>query len=136
MRTTPNETRLSLQQIHSGQLAAHWALKPHRFKALRCGQRFGKTEYGKIWIAQALIQGWECAWFAPQHKTWSETCSELDDLLRPIKKDGSKGSGVLRLTSALPALGREIGLVSRRRMVGPAGSPGRSKLGGKGQRHG
>jgi hypothetical protein len=85
--------------MHAGQLAAHFALKPHRFKALRCGRRFGKTEYAKIWIAQALIQGWECALLAPQHKTWSETYSELADLLRPIMKDGSKSSGVLRLTT-------------------------------------
>jgi hypothetical protein len=92
VRATPDEIRLCLPQMHSGQIAAHWALKPHRFKALRCGRRFGKTEYGKIWIAQALIQGWECAWFAPQHKTWSETFAELVDLLRPILKDSSKSS--------------------------------------------
>jgi hypothetical protein len=93
----PTEITLSLQKMHEGQLAAHWALKPCRFKALRCGRRFGKTEYAKTWIAQALIQGWECAWLAPQHKTWSETFSELVDLLRPILKQVSKGSGVLRL---------------------------------------
>jgi hypothetical protein len=97
VRTTPTEIKLSLQRMHEGQLAAHWALNRHRFKALRCGRRFGKTEYGKTWIAQALIQGWECAWLAPQHKTWSETFSELVDLLRPILKQGSKGSGVIRL---------------------------------------
>jgi hypothetical protein len=100
LRQTPaTEITLSLQQMHAGQLAAHWTLKPHRFKALRCGRRFGKTEYGKVWIAQALIQGWECAWLAPQHKTWSEAYAELIDLLRPILKDSSKTSGVLRLTT-------------------------------------
>ena len=45
------------------------------------------------------MRGWECAWLAPQHKTWSETFTELVDLLRPILKDRSKGSGVLRLTT-------------------------------------
>jgi hypothetical protein len=85
--------------MHAGQLAARWALKPHRFKALRCGRRFGKTEYAKTWIAEALVRGWECAWFAPQHKTWSETFAELVDLLRPILKDSSKISGLLRLTT-------------------------------------
>jgi hypothetical protein len=97
MRPTSSEIQLTLQAMHEGQLAAHWALRPHRFKALRCGRRFGKTEYAKTCIAQALIQGWECAWLAPQHKTSSETFSELVDLLRPILKEGSKGSGVLRL---------------------------------------
>jgi hypothetical protein len=99
VQATSSEIRLSLQQMHVGQLAAHWALMPHRFKALRCGRRFGKTEYAKAWIAQALIQGWECAWLAPQHKTWSEIYTELAELLRPILTQGSKGSGVLRLTT-------------------------------------
>jgi hypothetical protein len=97
MQPRPAEIELILQAMHKGQLAAHWALKPYRFKALRCGRRFGKTEYAKTWIAEALIKGWECAWFAPQHKTSAETFSELTDLLRPILRESSKGSGVLRL---------------------------------------
>jgi hypothetical protein len=97
--TTHDEIKLSLQQLHVGQLRAYWALKQHRFKALRCGRRFGKTELAKTWIADALLRGWECAWLAPQHKTWSETFTELVDLLRPVLKDRSKGAGVLRLTT-------------------------------------
>jgi hypothetical protein len=95
----PNTNKLSLQQLHTGQLTAYWELKQHRFKALRCGRRFGKTEFAKTWIADALVRGGECAWLAPQHKTWSETYAELADLLGPILKDRSKGSGVLRLTT-------------------------------------
>jgi hypothetical protein len=57
--------RISLGQLHAGQLRAHWALQPHRYKALRCGRRFGKTEIAKTWMAQGLVQGEECAWFAP-----------------------------------------------------------------------
>jgi hypothetical protein len=56
MKTATNEIHLVLRPMHAGQAAAYWALKPHRFKALRCGRRFGKTEYGKNWIAQGLIQ--------------------------------------------------------------------------------
>jgi hypothetical protein len=97
--TTHDEIKLSLQQLHVGQLRAYWALKQHRFKALRCGRRFGKTELAKTWIADALLRGWECAWLAPQHKTWSETFTELVDLLRPVLKDRSKGGGLLRLTT-------------------------------------
>jgi hypothetical protein len=96
MKAATNEIHLVLRPMHAGQAAAYWALKPHRFKALRCGRRFGKTEFGKNWIAQGLVQGFECAWFAPQHKTWSETYTELADLLRPILIAGSKGSGVMR----------------------------------------
>jgi hypothetical protein len=94
MRAT--STEIELTPMHPGQLDAYWALKPHRFKVLRCGRRFGKTEFAKTWIADALLRGYECAWLAPQHKTWSETFSELVDLLRPILKDSSKSSGVIR----------------------------------------
>jgi hypothetical protein len=97
MNSIPTEIQLVLRPLHAGQVAAYWALKPYRFKALRCGRRFGKTEYAKTCIAQALVQGWPCAWLAPQHKTWSEIYSELADLLRPVWSTGSKGSGVIRL---------------------------------------
>ena len=70
--STARGRRISLAQLHFGQSKAHWALQPYRFKALRCGRRFGKTEFAKTWIAQGLVQGEECAWFAPQHMTWSE----------------------------------------------------------------
>jgi hypothetical protein len=99
MRSTRTAIKLSLQELHAGQLRAYWALKQHRFKALRCGRRFGKTEFAKTWIIDALVRGGECAWLAPQHKTWSETYTELVDFLRPILKDRSKSSGVLRLTT-------------------------------------
>ena len=85
--------------MHSGQVEAYWALQPYRFKALRCGRRFGKTDFGKIWIAQGLLQGEECAWFAPQHMTWSEVFGELADILRPILGMASKASGVMRMTT-------------------------------------
>jgi hypothetical protein len=83
--------------MHTGQLAAYWALKPSRFKALRCGRRFGKTDFGKMWIAQGLVQGQECAWFAPQHMTWSEVYTEMAHTLRPILDTGSKGAAVMRM---------------------------------------
>jgi hypothetical protein len=99
MRPIRTKIKLSLQQLHNGQLTAYWALKEPRFKALRCGRRFGKTEFAKTWIADALVRGGECAWFAPQHKTWSETYAELADLLRQILMDSSKSQGVLRLNT-------------------------------------
>ncbi len=99
MRRLRNKITLSLPQLHSAQLTAYWALKEYRFKALRSGRRFGKTEFAKTWVADALVRGGKSAWLAPQHKTWSETYAELADLLRPILKDGSKNSGILRLTT-------------------------------------
>ena len=91
--------RISLGQLHLGQLKAHWALQPHRFKALRCGRRFGKTEFAKNWIAQGLVQGEECAWFAPQHMTWIEVYSELTQMLGPILDTSSRAPPVIRLSN-------------------------------------
>lgn len=98
-QSTPGGRRVSLGKLHSGQVAAHWALRPHRFKALRCGRRFGKTEFAKTWIAQGLVQGDECAWFAPQHMTWSEVYSDLMQMLRPIVDASSKTPPVMRLSN-------------------------------------
>jgi hypothetical protein len=96
-RSSLPNSQLSLGRLHSGQVAAYWALAKHRFKALRCGRRFGKTDLAKIWIAQGLVQGWECAWFAPQHMTWSEVYSDLTELLQLILDTSSKGGAVMRL---------------------------------------
>jgi hypothetical protein len=96
---TPRGRRISLGQLHAGQARAHWALTAHRFKALRCGRRFGKTEFAKTWIAQGLVQGEECAWFAPQHMTWSEVHLGLSQTLSPIIEASSKNPPILRLSN-------------------------------------
>ena len=97
--STPRGRRISLAQLHFGQSKAHWALRPYRFKALRCGRRFGKTEFAKTWIAQGLVQGEECAWFAPQHMTWSEVYLDLTQTLRPILDASSRTPPVIRLSN-------------------------------------
>lgn len=97
LQAKPAIPRLSLGPLHAGQAAAYWALKPYRFKALRCGRRFGKTDFGKSWIAQGLVQGWECAWFAPQHMTWSEVYADLTQALQPIIDKSSKAEAVMRM---------------------------------------
>jgi hypothetical protein len=93
------ETRLSLGTLHSSQVKAYWDLKSHRFKALRCGRRWGKTDFAKTWIAQGLSQGQECAWLAPQHKTWSEVYPEILNTVRPILDTSSKGAAVMRMNT-------------------------------------
>ena len=85
--------------MHSGQLKAFRALRPHRFKALRCGRRFGKTEFAKAWIAQGLLLGEDCAWFAPQHTTWSEVYMDLTEMLAPIVTASSRTPPVMRLST-------------------------------------
>ncbi len=97
--STARGRRISLGQLHFGQSKAHWALRPYRFKALRCGRRFGKTEFAKTWIAQGLLQKEECAWFAPQHMTWSEVYLDLVQMLRPILDASSRAPPVIRLSN-------------------------------------
>jgi hypothetical protein len=80
--------RISIGRRHEGQRAAYQALLPHRFRALRCGRRFGKTELAKSWIKQGLIQGEPCAWFAPQHMQSLEVYHELALDLAPVWTSG------------------------------------------------
>lgn len=90
---------ISLGRLHAGQLKAYRALLPHRYKALRCGRRYGKTEFAIKWIAQGLIQGQQCAWFAPQHMTWSEVFFEFTRILGPLVIASSKADAVIRLAN-------------------------------------
>jgi hypothetical protein len=106
VRLTAHGRRISLGPLHLGQLNAHWGLRPHRFKALRCGRRFGKTEFAKTWISQGLVQGEECAWFAPQHMTWSEVYLDLTQMLRPILDTSSRTPPVIRLSNGGRIVGR------------------------------
>jgi hypothetical protein len=94
LRTPPK--RLSLGTLHAGQVKAFLALRGHRFKALRCGRRFGKTDFAKTWIKEGLVQGFECAWLAPQHKTWSEVYSETASALAGLVEHTSKTAGVMK----------------------------------------
>lgn len=94
-----NNIVIALEPLHAGQIAAHHAFKGYRFRALLSGRRFGKTEYGKTWIADGLLRGYPCAWFAPQHMTSAEVFSELRTLLAPLLVRNSRSSNVIELTT-------------------------------------
>ena len=81
-----NRAIIDLGTPHSGQLAAHVALKGHRFKAVRCGRRFGKTEFAKHWLLNSALRGLETGWFSPQHRISTEVFAQFASLLRPIAK--------------------------------------------------
>lgn len=98
-RIRPATGIISLLPMHRGQALAYAALLKPRFKALRCGRRFGKTDFAKIWISQGVLQGQECAWFAPQHMTWSEVYSDLIDNLQPALDRSSKAEAVIKLAT-------------------------------------
>ena len=112
---------ISLMPLHSGQVKAYWALRPHRFKALRCGRRFGKTDFAKIWIAQGLLQGEECAWFSPQHMTWSEVYPDLVQIVLTAPNSFSYGTTLRQgfptivkpdLTSGILNVGGNLNLIT------------------------
>jgi hypothetical protein len=96
IRAHRQDDQISFVELHAGQVAAYWALKPHRFKALRCGRRFGKTDFAKTLIGQSLVMGQECAWFAPQHMISSEVFADLSRGLRPILDRTSRAAAVMR----------------------------------------
>ena len=88
---------ITLPPLLEEQWQAFWALRAHRFKALRCGRRFGKTEFAKAWIGQGLVQGEVCAWFAPQQMTSLEVHRDLTKVFEPFLKSSSRTPPVIRL---------------------------------------
>jgi hypothetical protein len=88
-----------LEPLHSSQARALRALRGHRFKALRCGRRFGKTELAKTSAAQGLLQGEEVGWFAPEHKHMLEVYADLKRTLAPLVVASSKSPAMIRLSN-------------------------------------
>ena len=109
---------IALAEYHPGQVRAFLAKEPSarqialdpgfaansggRYKAIRCGRRWGKTDFIKSWIGDGSIKGWPTAIFAPDYKRMSEVYNELSVMLQPIipKQGGSnKTDGVIRLVT-------------------------------------
>jgi hypothetical protein len=89
---------ISIGQLHSRQIAAYNALRSHRFMALRCGRRFGKTELAKAWIVDGLVKGMACAWIAPQHMLAQEVYYELARKFSALIEECTKAA-LIRLRS-------------------------------------
>jgi phage terminase large subunit-like protein len=79
-----------------GQVAAFWAHKAHRFLALRCGRRFGKTDFDKTVACDAATKSKSIGWFAPDYKRLSEAYNEIATILKPVRLASSKVDGVYR----------------------------------------
>ena len=82
--SSPAVQQIWLEPLHPGQARAYRALIGHRFMALRCGRRFGKTALAKSWAAQGLLQGEEVGWFAPEHKHMAEVYADLKATLASL----------------------------------------------------
>lgn len=70
-----------------------------RFKAIRCGRRWGKTTFAETLAADYAAKGRSVGWFAPEHKFLSEAFNDLADILLPIKRSSNQTNGVYRTTT-------------------------------------
>ncbi len=109
------ELRVKLPTLHPGQIRAFWANTPSerqlqldpafssargRYKAVRCGRRWGKTDFLKTWVGDGALKGFPCGIFAPDYKRMIEVYNELTVMLAPVipsRGGSSKTDGVIRL---------------------------------------
>jgi hypothetical protein len=85
---------MTLPTLHPGQVDAYNLQdktgERARFKAIRCGRRWGKTDFGKVWACDGLAKGLRVGWFTPIYKFLAEPYNEIMDLTAPIR--GGRGS--------------------------------------------
>jgi len=86
-----------LPTLHAGQVTAYKA--KGRFKALRCGRRFGKTVLMAAIACDGAARGESIGFFAPNYKILAETYNEMLDILEPVKRSASKIEGVIHTRS-------------------------------------
>lgn len=84
--------------LHVGQRAA---LKlPGKRKLVRCGRRWGKTDFGKSLAVTEFAKGEPVGWFAPDYKISSEAYDEMLDVIEnaspSLKRSASKHEGRIR----------------------------------------
>lgn len=90
----PRTIEVTLPTFHADQVRAFQV--PARFKAIRCGRRWGKTTYGSVIACDGAIKRESIGFFAPQYKFLAETFTEISDTLESVKKSSSKVEGVIR----------------------------------------
>lgn len=90
---------VTLPTLHPGQLGAlrlrNAAGKPARFKAIRCGRRWGKSKLAQMVAADRIMRGQIVGYFVPAYKYQTEIYDELLDVLRPVVKNSNKTYGAI-----------------------------------------
>lgn len=81
-------TKLRIPELHSDQMRAYFMAA--RFKAIRCGRRWGKTALDIAAATTYASDGMFVGWFAPEYKFVAEAYREIDAILTPIKESASK----------------------------------------------
>lgn len=86
-----------LPTLHSGQVRAFKT--PGRFKAIRCGRRWGKTALLTTIASNDAAKGKLFGFFAPDYKRLSPTFLECVQILQPIILRSSQTDGIIRTTT-------------------------------------
>jgi phage terminase large subunit-like protein len=89
--------RLALPVLHEDQARVY--LGEGRFKAIRCGRRWGKTKLGELVAADSAIRGEFVGWFAPEYKFQAEAFNDLAEMLAPVLRRASRNDGLIRTTT-------------------------------------
>jgi hypothetical protein len=92
-----NEKVVLLPRLHPGQIEAF--LMPGRFRALRCGRRWGKTAFLKTIACDLAAKGCQVGWFVPNYRYASEAYSETEITLEPAVRSSSRNLGILHTTT-------------------------------------
>jgi phage terminase large subunit-like protein len=92
-----DEHVIVLPSLHEGQIDAFNL--PGRFKALRCGRRWGKTQFLKTIACDFAAKGAQVGWFVPNYRYASEAYSENEVTLEPAVRSSSRNLGILHTTT-------------------------------------
>jgi phage terminase large subunit-like protein len=91
------EKRILLPQLHPGQIEA-FSIQA-RFRALRCGRRWGKTNFLKAIACDFAAKGCQVGWFVPNYRYATEAYGENEAALDAIITQSSRNLGIMH-TSA------------------------------------
>lgn len=91
------EKAITLPRLHPGQIDAF--LMPARFRALRCGRRWGKTAFLKTIACDFAAKGAQVGWFVPNYRYATEAYMETDETLLPVIRQSSKNLGIIHTTT-------------------------------------
>jgi len=92
-----SEKHIRLPMLHPGQVDAF--NMPARFRALRCGRRWGKTQFLKTIACDFAAKGAQVGWFVPNYRYASEAYSENEVTLEPAVRNSSRNLGIIHTTT-------------------------------------
>jgi hypothetical protein len=89
--------QIVIPTFHDDQVRAFF--QPGRFRAGRCGRRWGKTTFDEAISCDHVVKGCSVGWFAPNYKYLTEPMRDIEDILAPIVVDANKSIGYIHTLS-------------------------------------